>query len=97
MCSGMARGQMWRTYAFTLYFIKKSKLLTKYKEVQQFNEYLYYISEDYCYPNPCLNGGLCVPVSNSTDTLCECQDGYFGEHCELSKLMRFTNIMQFRP
>ena len=43
------------------------------------------ILEDYCYPNPCLNEGLCVPVANSTDTVCECQDGYFGEHCELSK------------
>ena len=36
-----------------------------------------------CYPNPCQHDGICIPSKNGTATECECQDGYFGENCEL--------------
>jgi len=42
---------------------------------------------DLCFPNPCLNDGLCVQL-NETITECECKDGYFGEFCENADLCR---------
>ncbi|CAH1269034.1 LRP4 [Branchiostoma lanceolatum] len=35
-----------------------------------------------CDPNPCLNGGACVPVSNGGFT-CNCAAGFTGRMCEL--------------
>ena len=36
---------------------------------------------DPCEPNPCHNGGLCVPT-NGTFT-CQCAEGYTGDKCEI--------------
>lgn len=41
-----------------------------------------------CYPNPCLNGGLCDQKNGTV--LCECQDGFYGEHCENFDKCRVT-------
>lgn len=35
-------------------------------------------------PNPCHNGGTCIP---SADTfVCKCKDGWFGRFCEETAL-----------
>ncbi|XP_035206979.1 adhesive plaque matrix protein 2-like [Stegodyphus dumicola] len=34
-----------------------------------------------CFPNPCLNGGICI-VQNSTFE-CQCETGYEGEYCAI--------------
>ena len=36
---------------------------------------------DPCEPNPCHNGGLCLPEDDGTFT-CQCADGFSGETCE---------------
>lgn len=35
---------------------------------------------DYCHPNPCLNGGSCVQVQDGYD--CHCDMQFTGAHCE---------------
>merc|ERR1711899_690009 len=37
--------------------------------------------EDLCFPNPCLNDGLCVQL-NETETQCECSPHYEGDKCQ---------------
>ena len=36
--------------------------------------------ENVCHPNPCKNGGGCLPTDSSYD--CECTLGWTGPHCE---------------
>ena len=38
--------------------------------------------DDQCWPNPCQHGGLCK--QNSTDFVCECENGYWGPLCHTS-------------
>ena len=35
---------------------------------------------DFCDPDPCVNGGACVPMTN--DYRCDCQNGYSGKNCQ---------------
>ena len=37
-------------------------------------------SSDNCEPNPCLNGGTCIPDSDGHR--CQCSDGYSGNRCQ---------------
>ena len=38
-----------------------------------------FVSVDFCFPDPCLNGATCV----TSDTFeCVCADGYEGRNCE---------------
>lgn len=36
-----------------------------------------------CSPNPCANGGQCVPTPNGHS--CRCPNEFFGDHCEFDK------------
>ena len=45
-----------------------------------FSIFYFLVNADPCMPNPCHNGGTCIP---STDTfVCKCKDGWFGRFCE---------------
>ena len=33
-----------------------------------------------CNVNPCMNGGVCIPILNSAE--CRCPYNYMGQHCE---------------
>ena len=35
-----------------------------------------------CESGPCLNGGRCSDVSDSSDYMCQCKRGYSGDNCE---------------
>lgn len=46
---------------------------------------------DFCDPNPCLNGGTCVPSKWSKRPYlisCICIGIYGGKHCEVEELQR---------
>ncbi|XP_044037160.1 cephalotoxin-like protein [Siniperca chuatsi] len=51
-----------------------------------FTRYTVYIhysrSLSVCRDNTCQNSGTCKRLLDSNDSLCECQDGYYGETCE---------------
>ena len=38
-----------------------------------------------CNVNPCMNGGVCIPILNSAE--CRCPYNYMGQHCEKRKLV----------
>lgn len=38
-----------------------------------------------CSPNPCQNGGTCVPGVGKY--ICQCRVGFLGNDCELSELI----------
>ena len=46
-----------------------------------------------CDPNPCLNGGVCVPGFGAEFT-CECKDGYVGRLCHAGKY-NLLNLLNF--
>jgi hypothetical protein len=31
-----------------------------------------------CFPNPCMNGGICVVNNSDLNHICDCPDGYSG-------------------
>ena len=37
---------------------------------------------DACIPNPCLNGGTCIPPIGDGDCSCKCRKNCFGDKCE---------------
>ena len=44
-----------------------------------------------CASAPCQNGGSCVRVNNENDAyICECTDGFPGDHCQYGKVDRFA-------
>ena len=46
--------------------------------------FYFLVNADPCMPNPCHNGGTCIPT---TDTfVCKCKDGWFGRFCEETTL-----------
>ena len=50
----------------------------------------YFIADiNECSPNPCLNGATCVDGINGYT--CNCQPGYTGVNCQISKLVLFQN------
>jgi hypothetical protein len=57
----------------------------------------FYASADYfCKSNPCKNG---ICISGHSDYSCNCSEGFYGKHCDVSKLVHtFTNaVLQLRP
>ena len=44
------------------------------------------LGDDPCVPNPCQNGGSCIPDgTRSTHQRCMCVRGYMGEQCHKGK------------
>jgi hypothetical protein len=41
---------------------------------------IYSVAFTPCQPNPCLNGGQCIP--NGLGFLCQCPSNYAGNRCE---------------
>nr|XP_054773892.1 delta-like protein 1 [Lytechinus pictus] len=35
-----------------------------------------------CYPNPCLREGICSPMPNGGDFMCDCPPSYGGKTCD---------------
>ena len=35
-----------------------------------------------CHPNPCLHAGLCMQVNDALGFLCNCSEGFAGDHCQ---------------
>ena len=56
------------------------------------NLFLYLCTANLCVPNPCLNEGLCVPLGNTFQ--CICERGYSGINCE-SKLDKMISELVF--
>lgn len=44
---------------------------------------LFYFAADYCFSDPCQNGGSCQLLQDRYE--CLCPGGYLGLHCENSK------------
>lgn len=40
-----------------------------------------YFSGDICDPNPCENGGVCLPGLSDNSFSCECPDGFTDPNC----------------
>ena len=36
---------------------------------------------DFCFPNPCLNGGICRDMT--VGYMCECSEQFSGQNCEI--------------
>ena len=46
------------------------------------------IIEDLCYPNPCQHDGVCILCDDpecEAQIECECQNGWYGETCNIRK------------
>ena len=43
-----------------------------------------FVPADPCSSGPCRNGGACIEQTNG-EIKCNCQDGYYGERCELGR------------
>lgn len=55
---------------------------------------LYTIILDPCYPNPCMNDGVCIPISMTTAS-CKCSANYIGYLCEMKNpCLESTDICQ---
>ena len=62
--------------------------------------YLNYFSVDPCYPNPCRHDGICKicddpECENAIE--CDCQEGYFGEFCNIRKFNKMIVVPKLRP
>ena len=44
--------------------------------------YNYNVDFDPCIPNPCLNGGICLPAIETGQFSCECRKDCYGPNCE---------------
>ncbi len=45
----------------------------------------------WCYPNPCLNGGMCAARPDNSSFICFCSSLYKGTTCEYSKVTSAFN------
>ena len=50
-----------------------------------------YKESDECVPNPCQNGGNCIPKEDG-NFKCDCPPGFTGDICEISKHNLLINI-----
>ena len=51
---------------------------------------------NYCNPNPCQNGGTCVPSTDGTSFSCKCKIGYSGFNCQTCMTMSIV-VTTFVP
>ena len=57
--------------------------------------YLNYFSVDPCYPNPCRHDGICKICDDpecENEIECDCQEGYFGEFCNIRKFNKMIIV-----
>ena len=54
------------------------------------SRFLFDLDIDDCDPNPCQNSGVCTDGIN--EHTCQCQEGFEGDQCDISK---FITILQF--
>ncbi|XP_044767115.1 neurogenic locus notch homolog protein 4-like isoform X1 [Coccinella septempunctata] len=54
----------------------------RYETMAECNSALKGKRRDSCYPNPCMNGGSCIQISQRPYFICRCDGtGFFGQRC----------------
>ena len=51
------------------------------------------ILEDVCTPNPCMNGGMCMP-NGFGGFSCQCQAGFSGQTCTDRKILNLIFFLE---
>lgn len=54
------------------------------------NQLLFFVDIDECIElKPCINNGTCY--NNNGSYVCDCQQGWHGQHCEIGMLFNIVN------